>query len=269
MTRGGAFGELLRHWRRVHGVSQLDLSTLAGVSSRHLSFIETGRSQPSRHMVLRLGESLDLPLRHRNALLEAAGYAPVYRQSELPAPDLAPVRRALELILSSHEPFPAFVLDRSWNIVLANAAHRRLLPLLLPEKARLTEPVNVMRLVLDPALLRPRIVNWGVVAHVLGHRLHRRLRMPYVDERMRRHLEELLSLPDVRGAMSDVQVPADAAVVVPLALDLNGRRLSWFSTVATLGTPLDVTLDELEIESLFPADEATEQAARELARGES
>ena len=263
-TTTGPVGDLLREWRGIHGMSQLDLALAANVSSRHISFLETGRSRPSRTMVLRLAETLDLPLRERNAMLVAAGFAPLYRESELQHNDLAPVRRALELVLRSHEPFPAFVLDRAWNIVLANRAHHRLLSTLLPAAAR-SEPVNVVRLVLDPSFLRPLIGNWELVAHVVGHRIRRQLRTPDVSRDAKRQFEELLSLPGVREAMDRVQAPPDAAVVVPLQLELGGRRLSWFSTIATIGTPQDVTLDELRIESLFPADDETERAARELA----
>lgn len=265
MSNVSAFGDLLRQWRQAQGVSQLDLSLSAGVSSRHISFIETGRAQPSRTMVLRLGETLDLSLRHRNALLQAAGFVPGYPERALGTPDLAVVRRALELVLKSHEPFPAFVLDRGWNILLENSASDRLRPLLLPEDVHLDEPVNVMRLVLDPALLRPRIRNWPLVAHVLGHRLKRQLRSPLVEENLRRNLEEVLGFPGVAEAMSEIQPSPDFSVVIPLELEAEGVRLSWFSTIATLGTPQDVTLDELQIESLFPADDATEAFARELA----
>jgi transcriptional regulator with XRE-family HTH domain len=264
-TDVSAFGALLREWRDRHGMSQLELSTASGVSSRHISFIETGRSQPSREMVLRLAETLTVPLRDRNSLLLAAGHAPAYRESPLGDVDLAPVRRALELVLRSHEPYPAFVLDRGWNILLANDAHHRMLQVLKPESVGAEEPVNVMRLVLDPEGLRPRIANWPVVAHVLGHRLRRQLRLPGLAPRERRDLEDLLSLPGVAGAMADETPPPESAVVIPLQLVVQGQTFSWFSTLATIGTPLDVTLDELMIESLFPADDVTAYLAQQLA----
>lgn len=248
-------------------MSQLELSAAAGVSSRHVSFIETGRSRPSREMVLRLAETLALPLRQRNRLLLAAGFAPAYSESPWERPELGPVRHALELVLRSHEPFPAFVLDRGWDIRLANQAHHRLLASLLPTGAPLASPVNAIRLVLDPRFLRPLVANWPIVAHVLGHRLSRQLRTPDLDPRLRDHLEGLLALPGVGEAMGETHAPADAAIVIPLSLAVAGRRLSWFSTIATLGTPQDVTLEELFVESLFPADEQTERAARELAGG--
>ena len=260
---GGPVGDVMREWRGVRGMSQLDLALAAGVSTRHICFIETGRSRPSRAMVLRLAETLDLSLRERNTMLFSAGFAPQYPESDLQHEDLAPIRRALDLILRSHEPFPAFVLDRNWNILRANSAHRRLLSMLLPGVTQ-REPINAVRLVLDPDMLRPMICNWELIAHVLGHRIRRQLLMPAVAPGERQKFEDILDLPGVRDAMKDVQAPLDAAVVIPLQIDLHGQRLSWFSTIATIGTPQDVTLDEMRIESLFPADEETERAARAL-----
>lgn len=266
-TETTAFGELLRAWRAAQRMSQLELSLAAGVSSRHISFIETGRSRPSREMVLRLAETLTLSLRDRNRLLVAAGFVPAYRESGWESVDIEPVRRGLELVLASHEPFPAFVLDRGWNILLANRSHHRMLARLRASQEALPEPVNVMRLVLDPSVLRPLVVNWAVAAHALGHRLRRQLRSPYLEPALRRHLEELLALPGVREAMADVPVSPNAEMVLPLCITLDGRTLSWFSTIATIGAPQDVTLDEIFIESLFPADEDTDRAARRLAEG--
>lgn len=263
-TGENSVGSLLREWRATRGMSQLDLAHAASVSSRHVSFIETGRSKPSREMVQRLSESLDVPLRERNALLVAAGFAPVYREHDLDHAALGPVRRALELVLTRHEPFPAFVLDRGWNVLLSNAAHRRLLERLLPD-ADHRATVNVIRLVLDPALLRPRIANWEIVAHVLGHRLQRQLRTPTIPPAAREQLESMLAFPGVTDAMQHVTAPPESAIVIPLQIDDGERRLSWFSTIATIGTPQDVTLDELRIESLFPADDETEAIARALA----
>ena len=267
MERGAetesAFGDVMREWRGARGMSQMDLALAAGVSTRHVCFIETGRSRPSRGMVLRLAETLELPLRERNSMLFHAGFAPQFPESDLQHQDLTPIRHALDLILTSHEPFPAFVLDRNWNIRRANSAHRRLLSMLLPEVTP-PEPVNAVRLVLDPDLLRPMIGNWEQVAHVFGHRINRQLRRPDVASGERQTFETILDLPGVREAMKNAQAPAGAAVVIPMQIDLHGQRLSWFSTIATIGTPQDVTLDELRIESLFPADDETERIARAL-----
>lgn len=261
VTTSGPVGEMMREWRGVRGMSQLDLGLAAGVSTRHICFIETGRSRPSRTMVLRLAETLELPLRERNTMLFSAGFAPQFPESDLQHEDLAPIRRALDLILKSHEPFPAFVLDRNWNILQANSAHRRLLSMLLPDLTA-NERINAVRLVLDPDMLRPMICNWELVAHVLGHRIQRQLRMPALTDTERQTFEDILDLPGVRDAMKAVRAPFDAAVVIPLELVLNEKRLSWFSTIATIGTPQDVTLDEMRIESFFPADEETERAIR-------
>lgn len=259
-----AIGALLREWRAVQGLSQLDLSLAAGVSSRHLSFVETGRAAPSRAMVLRLAETLDVPLRERNALLTAAGFAAQFRESQLDEMPLAPVRSALGLVLRSHEPFPALVVDAAWNVLMGNGGFDRLLPLLLPDVERRQAPLNVMRLTFDPQGLRPRIVNWQQVAHVLGHRVQRKLRVPRLDPARARLFGELLAYPGVREAMAAGPLPPEAEVVVPVCFELNGMRLSWFSTIATIGIPRDVTLEELHIESMFPADEASESAARTL-----
>jgi len=259
------FGHVLRQWRGNRGMSQLELSLASGVSSRHISFIETGRSCPSREMVLRLAETLALPLRDRNALLVAAGYAPLYRERTLGDVALTPVRRALELVLSSHAPYPAFVLDRGWNVLLANDPYHRMLHLLRAQGLPEDEPVNVIRLVLDPAWLRPQVTNWPLVAHVLAHRLQRQLRAPGLAEAEREGLAQLLLLPGVRHAMETVVAPPESAVVIPITFGVGGQAVSWFSTIATVGTPQDVTLDELMIESLFPADETTRRLASELA----
>lgn len=269
----GAVGQLLRDWRGVRGVSQLDLALSAGVSSRHISFLETGRSSPSRAMVLRLAEALDLPLRERNALLVTAGFAPLYGQSRLDHERLAPVLRALKMMLRVHEPYPAFVLDRAWNILLANRSHDRMLPLFLPRGADPGSPVNAVRLLFDPALLRPRLLNWEAVAHILGHRVRRQLQLVATeDEGVRALLTELLDLPGVRDAMQRGIGPhrgsaSGTEAVVPMQFDAgDGATFSWFSTIATLGTPQDVTVEELRIESLFPADEETDQRVRAIER---
>ena len=246
----------MREWRAVRGLSQLELSIEAEVSSRHVSFLETGRSRPSREMVLRLAEALELPLRERNRFLGAAGFAALFAESCLGDAELAPVRCALETLLQSHEPYPAFVVDRTWTVLLANAAHCWLLSRLLPHLDP-DEPVNVMQLVLDPEFLRPRIANWPEVAHVLGHRIQRQVRLPEPNAEARARLEGLLAQPGVRDAMARVHPSPESGIVLPLVLEFDGQALSWFSTIATIGTPRDITLEELSIESLFPADEET------------
>ena len=249
-------GELLRQWRERRRISQLDLSIEADISSRHLSFVETGRSQPSRDMVLRLADTLDVPLRERNHLLLAAGYAPVYGEAALDAPQMAAVRQAIRLVLKAHEPFPAVVVDRGWNLVDANATIDLLTAGAAPQL--LEPPVNVLRLALSPDGLAPRIVNlaeWH--AHLLA-RLRREIAVS-ADERLIELLDELRQYP---GDKPDVEPPGSGDVVVPLRIRTDLGELRFLSTVATFGTPLDVTVAELSIESFFPANPETADALR-------
>ena len=264
-SRNGSFGALLRHWRNVRRVSQLELSLDAEISTRHLSCVETGRAQPSREMVLRLAEALEVPLRERNAMLLAAGYAPLYRQTGLDAPELEAARRAVELFIVQLEPYPVLVLDRYWNILRMNAGAKRILAL-FPGCDSVT-PLNGPRLVFHPQGLRPFIENWEVVAARMIRRVHREAADNPSDETLKRFVEELLSYPDVpsRWRILDLDGP------LPPFLTLNYRwknsTLRWFSTLTTLGTPLDVALQELRIETLFPADESTRTLVNRLAEG--
>ncbi|MGZ8281648.1 MAG: helix-turn-helix domain-containing protein [Allosphingosinicella sp.] len=247
------FGEQLRGWRRLRRMSQLDLALEAEISSRHLSFVETGRSRPSREIVLRLAETLDLPLRGRNALLTAAGLAPQYSERSLDDPALAPARRAIDMILKGHEPFPALAIDRRWNMVAANAA---VLPMLggIPP-GLLAPPVNVLRLSLHPDGLASRIVN---LAEWKAHLL-RRLRDQHAasgDGELLALCAELEAYPGRAGAETEDY----GGVLVPMILDMGGRRLSFLSTTTMFGTPVEVTLSEIAIEAFFPADAETAAA---------
>src|SRR6266849_9162793 len=192
-----AFGRLLRQWRARRRMSQLDLAVEAGISSRHLSFVETGRAQPSREMVLLLTRALDVPLRDRNDLLTVAGYAPIYRETDLAAPALTQVRRALELILRQQEPYPALLLDRHWNVLQVNAGSARVQEAFLdPAAASAVGPPNAMRLMFDPRAFRPHIVNWEPTAASLIQWLHRDVATGFADAETRALLEELLAYPD-------------------------------------------------------------------------
>ncbi|WP_216217386.1 helix-turn-helix domain-containing protein [Amycolatopsis aidingensis] len=246
-------GELVREWRDRRRISQLDLSIAAEISTRHLSFVETGRSRPSREMVLRLGEYLEIPLRERNQLLLAAGYAPAYTESDLDAPGMAAVRQAVRQLLTGHEPYPAVVLDRRWNLVEGNSSVALFLEGVSPELT--ASPVNVLRLTLHPAGMAPQVLNLGEWrAHLLG-RLRREAHAtgdPFHTEL----LEELRGYPCAQE-VPEVEVPGPGDILVPLRLRYGGQELAFFSTVATFGTPLDITLAELSIESFFPADPAT------------
>lgn len=256
-------GELLRQWRERRRLSQLDLALAAEVSTRHLSFIETGRSRPSREMVLRLAEPLDLPLRERNHLLLAGGYAPVYAETALAAPALAAVRVALRQVLVGHEPYPAVVVDRGWHLVDANAGVALFTEGIAP--TLLAPPVNVLRVSLHPDGLAPRIVNLGEWrAHLLG-RLRRQVALT-ADPDLRRLQSELRAYPCHQPEPA-IEVPGPGDIVVPLRLRHGDRELAFFSTVATFGTPLDITIAELAIESFYPADPATAAFLRDRGVG--
>jgi transcriptional regulator with XRE-family HTH domain len=255
------FGEHLRHWRQHRRLSQLDLAQEAEISTRHLSFVETGRASPSREMVLRLSERLDIPLRERNALLVAAGFAPMYRERALDDPALAAARRAVELVLKGHEPSPALAVDRHWNLVAANAA----LPHLLAgvDADMLLPPVNVLRLSLHPRGLAPRIANLGQWrAHIL-ERLRQQINATG-DAVLAGLLQELRAYP-VPDAAADLQLDGELlGVAMPFRFRTNAGVLNFISTTTVFGTPVDVTLQELAVESFFPADAFTAQALRAM-----
>jgi transcriptional regulator with XRE-family HTH domain len=255
------FGAQLRGWRQRRGLTQLALALAAEVSARHLSWLEADKSQPSRAMVLRLAERLDLPLRERNALLLAAGYAPMYGERPLADPALAPARAALQRLLDAHEPAPALAVDRHWNLVAANRAVPLLLQAVAP--ALRAPPVNVLRLSLHPQGLAPMIENLGAWReHVLA-RLQRQLHATG-DAALVALRDELQALP-APPAQPD---PGHAdEVVVPLVLATPHGRLSFLTTVTVFGAPHDVTLAELAVETLLPADDATAAALRALAAG--
>lgn len=253
-------GELLRMWRQRRRLSQLDLAADAGISPRHLSFLETGRSTPSREMVLRLAEQLDLPLRERNRLLVAAGYAPLFPERPLDTPELGAARRAVEMVLAGHEPAPALAIDRHWTLVAAN---RAVPPLLAEvEPGLLQPPVNVIRLSLHPAGLAAKIANYAAWRAHLIARLRRQIELS-ADPALAELLQEVSALPFPAGATPHAPV-SGGWVAVPLQLRTRAGTLSLISTTTVFGTPVDVTLSELAIESFFPADAATAAALREL-----
>jgi transcriptional regulator with XRE-family HTH domain len=242
-------GDLLRDWRLRRHLSQLDLATVADVSTRHLSWVETGRSRPTPQMILRLAEALDVPLRERNALLLAGGYAPAFGESTLDSPPLGPVLEALRALLAAHEPFPAVVVDRCWEMVEANAGIGALLTDLPADL--LEPPVNVLRLSLHPDGLAPRIANlpeWR--AHLLA-RLARQAATT-ADPALAALLAELRDYPG-----GEHPVAPGGGVVVPLRLRHAGTILSFLSTTTVFGTPQDVTVDELALEAFYPADART------------
>jgi transcriptional regulator with XRE-family HTH domain len=262
---GGGVGAQLKAWRVRRRRSQLDLALDAGVSQRHVSFIESGRAQPSRSMVMQLADELDVPLRERNALLLLAGYAPVYPEHALEAAPLAAVRHALDAILRGHAPNPALAVDRQWRMVAANA---HVAPLLegVRDAALLKPPVNVLRLSLSEGGLAPRIANlpqWR--SHLLA-RLRRQAQAS-CDPVLIALLAELEALGHSRGReqQSRGRDPASHEILAPLEIESPAGRLSLISTTTVFGAPHDITVSELAIETFFPADEATAQRLRRLA----
>ena len=257
------FGEHLRFWRQHRRMSQLDLAHEAEISTRHLSFVETGRSAPIREMVLRLAERLEVPLRERNALLVSAGFAPMYRERSLDDPALAAARDAVQLILKSHEPYPALAVDRHWNLLAYNA----MLPHLLAtaDPSLLKPPVNVLRLSLHPLGLAPRIVNLGQWRTHLFERMRQQIQATG-DAGLASLYEELRGYPVPEGA-DDTHLEGELlGVAMPLQFRSQaGGVLSFISTTTVFGSPVDVTLQELALETFFPADEFTAAALRQLA----
>ena len=256
-------GALLQHWRNVRNLSQLSLASEAEISPRHLSFVETGRAKPSRDMVLLLATKLDVPLRDRNMLLLAAGFAPAFTESQLDAPELVSVKNALDAILRQQEPFPAVVMNRHWDIVQANRAATRFFSFLLGTD-RQAQPANVLRLMFRPDGLRPFVRNWEDVGQGLVQRIVRESVGRAPDEGLRGLLAEILGYPGVPRAWTRSNGSSRFLPVVPVSFQKGEQRFDFFSTVTTLGTPQDVTLQEIRIECFFPADAATGQAARRL-----
>ncbi|GAA2639152.1 helix-turn-helix transcriptional regulator [Actinomadura fulvescens] len=240
-------GELLRQWRHRRRLSQLDLAIAADVSARHVSLVETGKSNPSADMVLRLADQLDVPLRERNRLLLAAGFAPRYPERPLGDAALSAARDAVARVLRAHEPYPALAFDRRWNIVTTNRAVDPFFANVAPDLLR--PPVNMVRLGLDPRGLAPLIVNLADVRAVFRSRIRRQLAAA-PDPELTALYEELLA-PGPEDAASP---PAEADIVISMIVRLGGRELRLFSTITTFGTPLDITLDEVAIESYYPAD---------------
>ncbi len=261
-----SFGDHLRTWRQQRHLSQLELADEADISTRHVSFMETGRTNPSRDMVLRLCERLAIPLRERNALLMAAGYAPMYRERALDDPALAAARQAVELVLKGHEPCPAIALDRCWNVVATNRAAQALLASHVSPEL-LAPPVNVFRLSLHPQGLAPRIANLAQWRAHLMERLRQQIQVT-ADPALMALLAELQQFPTPNEASPLVLDGEMLGVVMPFCFESVHGMLSLISTTTIFGTPVDVTLQELAVESFFPADAFTAQVLRDMAQTE-
>ncbi len=262
---GPHVGALLREWRGARRMSQLVLALEAEVSARHLSYVETGKAQPSREVLARLADALRMPLRERNALLVAAGYAPEYLRTALGTSELAQARRAMELILAQQEPYPAFVLNRHWDVVETNRATARLFAFLRGG----TVHTNVMRQVFDPDDVRAVLVNWQEVAGDLIRHLHDEVAAAPWDGKTRALLEEVLRYPGVPKRWRTRELGTAPPPLLTLSFRRDDRELQFFSILTTFGTPRDVTLDELRIECWFPSDDPTARLCRLLARSEA
>ncbi|MDD1521582.1 MULTISPECIES: helix-turn-helix domain-containing protein [Bradyrhizobium] len=254
-------GDLLRGWRTRRVLSQAELAFEAGISIKHLSYVETGKAAASRDILLQLASALDLSLRDRNALLEAGGFARQYGERDLSAPELAEARRAIDLLLSRHEPFPAIVTDRRWNVMQANRAASRLMSMLLgPE--RVQRPLNHMRMFLAPDELKPFVENWPIVAAALLARARHEAMAAPLDDALQSTWRELMRLPQLPAPTEDNSVPGPLCEV---RLRKGDVGIGLIGAVLTLGTPQDVTLQELRVEMFMPVDAASEAALVALA----
>lgn len=261
------FQSLCRQWRQFRKFSQLDLALAADVSQRHVSWLETGRSQPSREMVVRLADAMDIPLRERNVLLQCAGFAPAYNETRLEEPAMTPVLDALNHVLQHHEPLPAVVVDRFWNIKMKNRAADLILGIVgdpdeMHESISIGRELNLALLTLHPQGLRPFIANWQQAAPSFIRRL-RSEAMASCDELLQRRLAAFIELAGPIEHGDDVS--ESLLPVLPLELTINGLELSLFSVISTFGTPQDITTDELRIEAFYPTDAQTEQFFRSMA----
>jgi len=254
------FAAALRYWRDKRGYSQLRLSTESRISQRHISFLESGRSQPSRELILKLGTTLDIPLRQRNVMLLAAGFAPAYQERKLSDPELASVKQALDFMLAQQAPYPALVVDRLWNLVMSNGPAAMLIRWLLdmPENQPIPrEGVNVLKLMLDPQAIRKYLVNWQDVSADLLHWIQREAMSDGPASEATSLLEQLLALPGVKAATQTPNLDTRVLPFLAMTIKKDEVELNLFTSIATMGTPHDVTVHELRIESFFPADAAT------------
>lgn len=251
-------GRLLRYWREVRGASQLDLALGSGISQRHISFIENGRSVPRRQTLLNIAQSLDVPLRERNALLLSAGYAPVYSEAGWNANEMASVTKAIGRLLLQHEPFPAIVMDRYWNVLMTNKAAPRLFNHFIDMEAR-TEPRNLLHLIFDPQGMRPHVAKWEIVAQSLIQRVYREAVGHVIDIQTQQLLDALHLYPGVRPEWKwqGTSDSASGMPMVPIGFIKDGAVLNYFSMITTVGTPQTVAAQELRIECMFPADDET------------
>jgi transcriptional regulator with XRE-family HTH domain len=258
------FGILLKQWRNQRSLSQLDLALTSQVSQRHISFLESGRAKPSQEMVLQLATVLEIPLRQQNLMLSAAGFTPIHTETDLSSPEMISICKAIDFILHQQEPYPAIIIDRYWNLLLSNKGATRLLSIFIdPDKLQnhfwIDGKINLMRITFDPQGLRPFIANWEEVAGHLLQRVHREANSSVESEQSALLFDELIRYPDVSELWNTSSRSAQNTLLLIMHLKRNDLNLQFFSTISTLGTPYDITLQEIRIECLFPADEETEQ----------
>ncbi len=266
LTSLSPVGSALRQWREVRGTSQLALAMDAETSARHVSFIETGRAQPSRNMILRLSHALDLPLRGRNELLTAAGFAAICPETRLGGDTDTDLTEALGLILEKQEPYPAIVVNRHWDLVMANQATTRLFTFLGFQPDFSKGPLNVLRMMLDPTQLRPYVVDWEDIARVILDQSRKESLGVSSDDALNALFDEVLSYPGIPLEWHAPDLVSAAKPFLPVTFEKDGTRLAWFTVISTFGTPRDVTLQELRIETFFPADDATAVLAARLSK---
>lgn len=258
-----SLGDLLRYWRRVRGMSQLDVSSAAMTTPRHMSFLETGRARASREMVIRLATALEVPLRDRNGLLLAAGFAPLYTDHDLDDPAAERITAAIERILVAHDPLPAVVMNRRWDVQRANEGARCLFTRLLAPHPMPDAP-NVLRLMLEPGPVRSGVTNWNEVAPSLLERARREAVGGVLDHDTAELVQQLLDGPDASTFAALPRVVAPLVPVIDVHFSVDSTILRWFSIVSTIGTPVDVTAQELRVEAFFPADDHTERNWRAM-----
>ncbi len=261
------FGSLLRKWRQIKGLSQLDLALAAESSARHISFIETGRAKPSREMVLRLAATMELPLRDRNRLLNEAGYRAAYAERQLEGEGLDQIKRALNFILEKQEPYPALVMNRCFDVLMINHTGAKLIQALGFRLGGENGPPNLLRMTLHPEGFRTVVDDWETAASHLLHRAYRQVKGSDKNDPLSQLLAEVLAYPDVPENIIVEDPTQDALPVMPIVINLNGLKLSWITTIASFGTPQDVTAEEVMVECMFPSDEQTDQFAKAMAAG--
>ena len=256
MPQKNDLGDLLKEWRGLRRRSQLEVSVDTGISQRQISFIESGRSVPSRSTLMTIAEALDIPLRERNVLLLAAGYAPLYSNAAWNSDEMKSINKALERVLAQHEPYPAIVMDRYWNVLLTNGAAPRFFDCFIDMSAR-PSPRNLLHLIFDPQGMRPFIANWPSLAKAMVQRVYRETVGHIVDQQTKELVAGLLAYPDVQ---SDWRVPetSGASPMIPISFVRDGALMNYFSLLTTVGTPQTIAAQELRVECMYPADDETE-----------